>query len=285
MAKKVRKDGERKEEKKVVFEPPEFDEREYLTEQLENIKNTLFFIILAIPMGTAWAYTAIATDSNTLGLIVALAGYFAGVQVLKFVFSRDILEMPKKVLATTFLMFLFTSLALSVLMANPPANDVTPPSITDVMVVVNENGTEEGVWYVLMRHRDNLALNKSNEDRKDDHPDQRLFFIEEGTSAKEHDNISFLVRAADASGLRGVWVEYGYINMGPLQDMYRIDEARWIELERDRDYYLWGEHYFEYRIDDVSAGSLYFKVTVEDMNGHTQIFETRLSDEAIWITS
>ena len=38
MAKKVRKDGERKEERKVVFEAPEFDEREYLTEQMFNIR-------------------------------------------------------------------------------------------------------------------------------------------------------------------------------------------------------------------------------------------------------
>ena len=33
MAKKVLKDGERKEEKKVVFEAPVFNEREYLEEQ------------------------------------------------------------------------------------------------------------------------------------------------------------------------------------------------------------------------------------------------------------
>jgi len=88
MAKKVRKDGERKEEKKVVFEAPEFNEREYLTEQLRNIRSSLFFIVLAVPSGAAWAFTAVATGSGVLGLLASVAIYIVGIQLIKLLLGN-----------------------------------------------------------------------------------------------------------------------------------------------------------------------------------------------------
>ena len=284
MAKKVRKDGERKEEKKVVFEPPEFDEREYLTEQLHNIRSTLFFIILAIPMGAAWAFTSIATGMNTAGLAVSVVGYILGTQVLRLAFDVNLLEGSKRTLAVTFLMFLFTSLAFSVVMSNPPVNDVTNPSITDVVVAVQGNGTDETDWTTLMRHRDTLPLNRSNDERIDDNPDQRLFIVEEGTNATSGDTVNILVRAGDAAGIKSVILEYGYqnINSAPLR-MHRVSESLWNELDIGNDYYLWGEHYYNYSLLDVAPGSLYFSITVEDVNGHIRVFETKTDKESVYI--
>ncbi|MCK5251554.1 MAG: hypothetical protein KAQ96_01340, partial [Thermoplasmata archaeon] len=282
MAKKVRKDGERKEEKKVVFEPPEFDEREYLTEQLHNIRSTLFFIILAIPMGVAWAFTSIATGTNIAGLAVSIAGYIMGTQVLRLAFDVNLLEGSKRTLAVTFLMFLFTSLAFSVVMSNPPVNDVTRPSITDVVVAVQGNGTDETDWTTLMRHRDTLRLNRSNDKRIDKNPDQRLFLVEEGTNAYSGDTVNILVRAGDAAGIESIILEYGYDNINSAPErMHKVDESLWNELDIGMDYYLWGEHYYNYTIQNVAPGSLNFLITVEDENGHTSVFETKLHAEAV----
>ncbi|MCK5415273.1 MAG: hypothetical protein KAJ35_07820 [Thermoplasmata archaeon] len=286
MAKKVRKDGERKEEKKVVFEPPEFDEREYLTEQLHNIRSTLFFIILAIPMGVAWAFTSIATGTNIAGLAVSIAGYIMGTQVLRLAFDVNLLEGSKRTLAVTFLMFLFTSLAFSVVMSNPPVNDVTRPSITDVVVAVQGNGTDETDWTTLMRHRDTLRLNRSNDKRIDKNPDQRLFLVEEGTNAYSGDTVNILVRAGDAAGIESIILEYGYDNINSAPErMHKVDESLWNELDIGMDFYLWGEHYYNYSLLEVAPGTLRFRITVEDVNGHTRVFETKMIEETVFISN
>jgi hypothetical protein len=286
MAKKVRKDGERKEEKKVTFEAPEFDQREYLTEQLHSIRSNLFFIILAIPMGAVWAYTSIATGMNVAGLMVSVLGYVMGTQFLKFVLKEDLLEGPRRLLATTFLMYLFTSLAFSVVMSNPPANDETPPSITDVVVLHEGEGTEDGDWTVLMRHRRTLPLNSSNEERKKANPEQRLFDIEEGASALEGDNITILIRAGDAAGLENIILTYGHQNIdsAPIR-MDRVSEARWDALRMDGEYYLWGEHYYQVELSNVTPGNLYFHISVTDVNGHVSDFETKTYEDSPYIRS
>ena len=279
MAKKVRKDGERKEEKKVVFEAPEFDQREYLTEQIHNIKTNLFFIILAIPMGAAWAYTAIATGYNTIGLAVAVGGYLVGSQFLKLILGIDVLEGTKRVLAMTFLLYLFTSLSFSVVLSNPPANDVTEPSITDVVVCVQGPDHDDGKWSVLMRHRATLPRDENNTERIKDNPDQRLFLLDEDEHAVRGDNVTILVRAGDASGLDRVILEIE----GTPRRMERVSEDRWEDLNIGGDYYLWGEHYYQLELSGVEQGNIYFTIIVEDNVGLTSQFETESSEESIYI--
>lgn len=284
MAKKVRKDGERKEEKKAVFEPPEFDEREYLTEQLHGIKLNLLFIAIAIPMGYVWAAIAAGTGSSLFGMI-ACVGVYAGMAYgLQFFLDIEILTGPKRILATTFLMFIFTCLAFSVLMSNPPAIDVTPPSITDVMVATEVNDTGDG-WVVFMRHRDTLPRNATNIQRMDDNPDQRLFKVVEGTTVRSGDPLTVLVRAADASGLKGVWLEWGYDNIdsAPIV-MKRIDKARWLELHPDVSWEFVGEHYYEAVIPVVRSGSLFFLISVEDNRGLDASFRTKSLSDSILIS-
>jgi hypothetical protein len=286
MAKKVRKDGERKEEKKAVFEAPEFDEREYLTEQLFNIRATLFFIILAIPMGTAWAYTSIAAGSAIAGLAVSVAGYIVGTQFLKYVLGIDLVEGKRRLIATTFLMYIFTSLSFSVVLSNPPANDVTPPSITDVVVCVQGPHVDDGKWEVLMRHESTLPLNNSNVKRMKDHPDQHIFLVEEDTQAYTGDNVSILVRAGDASGLKKVVIKPDKVNVDDATPvaMERVTEDRWKVLDIGGEYYLWGEHYYEYVLTNVSGGNYFYRITVEDQVGLVSEFETYLSSESIYIS-
>jgi hypothetical protein len=279
MAKKVRKDGERKEEKKVVFEAPVFDEREYLEEQVHNIRLTIIFVLLGIPTGFIWAMIAANFGSTAMGLALAIVVYVACLTILKGLFSIDILGGPKKTLASTLLMFIFTALAFSVLFSNPPAMDHTPPSITDVMVDYDVNITADEDWDILMRHRSNLPINESNQERKDENPDQTMFLYKAGVTASVGDRIAILVRAADASGLRGVWVEYGYDNIdSPPEAMERLTKEDWDMLGDGTDFTMVGEHYYQYQLTAARSGSLYYKITVEDMAGHTQVFEVDVED-------
>ncbi len=284
MAKKVRKDGERKEEKKVVFEPPVFDEREYLEEQMHNIRLTVLFVLLGIPTGLVWAVIAVATGSTLLGLVMAIGVYAAGVYILKGLLSIDILGGPKKIIGTTFLMFIFTALAFSVLFSNPPVMDETNPSITDVMVDFDTNLTSEEDWDILMRHRSNLKKNESNNDRKKANPDQTMFLHNTSNIAEQGDTIAIMVRAADASGLRGVWVEFGYDSIdSSAKAMTRLTEEEWKVMGDGSDYAFIGEHYYQYRLTAARSGNLYYSITVEDMAGHTKVFKATESEDSIFI--
>jgi len=284
MAKKVRKDGERKEEKKVVFEPPEFNEREYLTEQLYSLRLNVLFVLMGIPMGFLWANIAAYTGSTMVGLGIVIGVYAGSVYGLKMVRDIDILTGPKKTIASTFLMFIFTALAFSVLFSNPPIMDNTPPSITDVMVDYDSNLTDDGEWEILMRHKDNLPLNKSNRNRIKDNKDQTIFLYNDTFQAVVGDEMIIMVRAADAAGLRGVWLEFGYDTIdSTTEPMVRLTEADWKVLGDGRDYTLVGEHYYQYQISATRSGNLYYRIIVEDMNGLTRTFETIVSEDSIHI--
>lgn len=284
MAKKVKKDGERKEEKKVVFEEPEFDEREYLTEQLHNIRLTVLFIVFGVPMGLLWAFIAATTGSTMLGFAACFGGYILGIFALRSVLGIDVLSGPKKTLATTLLMFLFTSLAFAVLLSNPPAMDHTPPSITNVIVDFQPNMTTGPAedWEVLMVQGKYLPSNSSNEARKKDHPDKIMFLYNEGVHASQGDRLSILVRAADASGLNGVWLEYGFETIDrPAVPMVRVTEEQWNVMGDGKPYELWGEHYYQYQFTPDQSGLLYYKIRVEDNAGHETIFETTAPTDSI----
>ncbi len=284
MAKKVRKDGERKEEKKVVFEPPEFNEREYLTEQLYSLRLNLLFVLMGIPMGFLWANVAAVTGSTILGLGIVIGVYAGAVYGLRFGIGIDILTGPKKTIASTFLMFIMTALAFSVLFSNPPVMDNTPPSITDVMVDFDSNLTDDGEWEILMRHKDNLYSNKSNRQRIKDNKDQTMFLHNESINAEVGDELAIMIRAADASGLRGVWVEYGYDTIDSAKrPMVRLTEAEWKVMGDGQDYALVGEHYYQYQLPATRSGNLYYRIIVEDMAGHTKTFETEVSEDSIYI--
>ncbi len=284
MAKKVRKDGERKEEKKVVFEPPEFNEREYLTEQLYGLRLNLLFVFMGIPMGFLWANIAAFTGSTILGLGIVIGVYSGAVYGLRLGMGIDILTGPKKTIASTFLMFIFTALAFSVLFSNPPVMDNTPPSITDVMVDFDSNLTDDGEWDILMRHKDNLYSNKSNRQRIKDNKDQTMFLNNESINAEVGDELAIMIKAADASGLRGVWLEYGYDTIDSVKKpMVRLTEAEWKVMGDGKDYTLVGEHYYQYRLPATRSGNLYYRIIVEDMAGHTKTFETKVSEDSIYI--
>jgi hypothetical protein len=278
MAKKVRKDGERKEEKKVVFEAPEFDEREYLEEQLNRIRLSLFFTAYAIPFGAIGAYLGVTTGNGWLGVIVAIIGFIGGVYLMRIMFDTDVLEGPKMQVIGTAGVFIITYLAVAILLSNPPINDPGDPAITDVMVYVQRDDGA-GDWEPLMMHKDRLPGNDTNKDRFKAKPDQRYFLWNESLPANPGDNLSILVRAADAAGLKGIWISYGYGEILETQyEMERLDETRWDELETGDPYDIWGEHYYEVHIQLDEANNLYYRITVEDVNGHTTVYETEYED-------
>ena len=278
MAKKVHKDGERKEEKKVVFEAPEFDEREYLEEQLERIRLSLFFTAYAVPFGAIGAYLGATTGNGWLGVIVAIMGFIAGVYFLRIVFGLDVFDGPKMQVVGTAGVFIITFLAVAILLSNPPINDPGGPSISDNAVFIDRGGGEVD-WEPLMLDKDRLPNNDSNKARFKADPDQTYFLVNESKPALQNDTISILVRAADPAGLKGVWIAFGFGEISETNiEMVRLDKTRWDELRTGDPYDIWGEHYYEYTLHLNGSGNLYYLITVEDVNGHVRTYETEWED-------
>ncbi len=275
MAKKVRKDGEKKEEKKAVFEPPEFDERQYIVDEMEKSRVTLFYMLLAIPFGAFGAYLGVATGSGWPGFFVAIGGIFLGWFFLKHLLGVDILEMEKKRLAVPIAMFFFAWLAFAVVFSNPPFYDQGDPTIADIRVYVqNHNQTDSNeTWELLML---------KGEDK--DEPNASLVMSEDAKDgklvARAGDSILVLVRAADPSGIESVRIEFWYTSREDnYTTMTPVSEERWSELEPDAVFTILGEHYYEHdaHVADL-PGNLYFRIVVEDVNGHVRTFTTKYVD-------
>ncbi len=267
MAKKVRKDGERKEEKKVVFEPPEFDERQYLVEELGKMRVTVVFLILAVPFGAAGAYLGALTGSGYPGLVVAILGIIVGHLVLKMFLGVDLLAGKKRDLAMAAGVYMLAWLMFSILFSNPPFIDQTTPSISDLRVYVDRMADDQDSSWTL------LMLMGSDKDI----PDARVVpakDLPDGFGAHEGDNITIMIRTASPTGIRNVsltwWID---TPTNQYTDMKPVTGDVWDELG-EQPQGMAGEHYYYLTIRGVNSGNMYYKIVVEGKNGETRVFDT-----------
>jgi hypothetical protein len=300
MAKKVRKDGERKEDKKIVFEPPEFDEKAWIHEQMESIRISIVFVLLAIPFGFLGAFAGAVWDNGTVGWAFAITGYIAAFFIFHRVLDIDIRDVPKKQIAISAAMFIFTYIAFSALFSNPPIYDQADPSITSVFVFYQKDLPFDEDLDVLQVHRKWLPDDKFNRQRTRASPDQRYFLWDEEEPAWIGDNITILVRAADAGGLENVTFQEWYSTPDrPPVPMARVTEDQWEvyvdALEKayeesntlmpfDFPYDIWGEHYWGITLPLDSLGNLYYKIVATDVNDQTRSYRTPF-DDTVRVTS
>ena len=135
MAKKRKKQKKAEEEEKYEFVPPEFDEKQFLKDEMAATKQILLVVGFGIFMGTLAAVATIAAGNGYLGLILLLAGFVT----MKFMFALmgvDIAKLTKKSWAGNIAFFFFTFLAIWILMVNQPFTDLTSPEVKNVRLAV-----------------------------------------------------------------------------------------------------------------------------------------------------
>ena len=128
----------RKVREEPPFKIPEFDREEFERKEIRDAKLTLttFFYAFVIAMFT---YAVGLYDVRLAVLIGFLAIYS-----LKYLFPLagfNTGEMEKKTWAGMGALFLFTWLAIWILLVNPPATDFSRPEIEKIEVWEEENGT------------------------------------------------------------------------------------------------------------------------------------------------
>ncbi|MCU0852231.1 MAG: hypothetical protein MUC90_03100 [Thermoplasmata archaeon] len=149
MAKKRKKDKEPQEE--YEFRPPDFDEKEFLRKEMRDIRASLLTIVFAVMFGALAGVIAIASpDFALVGLIIVIAGMVALPTIYRFV-KVDTSSFQKKNWAGNFGTFFFTFLAIWVMLMNPPFSDHAQPTIEEVIVWIDHDGTVTSLEYVYLK--------------------------------------------------------------------------------------------------------------------------------------
>jgi hypothetical protein len=169
MAKKRKK--EKQEKEGYEYKPPEFDEEDYLRNEIRDTRALLVTMAYAALIGIA-SFGVMFTE-------VALAALFG---IIAIVFLRhiyplvgvDTSSLEKKQWGGNIVMYLFTWLAVWILLTNPPFSDIAGPTVKDDKIYI-EN--DPGNWTLYKDNPDllmggmNISINVTIVDNVEVDPD------------------------------------------------------------------------------------------------------------------
>ncbi|ODS40677.1 MAG: hypothetical protein A7315_02355 [Candidatus Altiarchaeales archaeon WOR_SM1_79] len=125
MAKKRKKE---KEEEGYEFKMPEFDEEEYLRKEVRDAKSLFVTIVYAVGIGI------ISFGLTFVDLALAVLVGFIAIVFLRHIYPMigvDTTLIEKKQWAGNIIMYIFTWLAIWILLSNPPFSDFAAPTIKE----------------------------------------------------------------------------------------------------------------------------------------------------------
>ena len=159
-----RKAEEKKEIEEEVFKFPEFDEREYIAKEIEKSKASIGIAFLAFLFSIISTAVFVFSLSWPLAALIGLLGFL----LFKFVyplFKVDSSILEKKDYAGHVFIYLFTWLAVFIMLVNMPFMDFTSPQIYDVHMegMYNEtwmpyNGTQASAYRMVATVTDNSGV-------------------------------------------------------------------------------------------------------------------------------
>ncbi len=143
-------------EEKEIFKEPEFDEVQFLKDEITKAKGIIIVFLLAIGAGLVSAYLQVFGGvylAYGFGILVAVS--------IKWLLTA--LHMPFKDSKTwvfAILAFLLIWIAIWSVGLNPPFNDMSPPQVRTVEVY---NGT---AWVLIYSYRESFNNGLANEIKK-----------------------------------------------------------------------------------------------------------------------
>jgi hypothetical protein len=137
MAKKKRKDKEP--EEKYEFKPPEFDERQFLIDEMSTTKRMVLLVTYGAIFGVIAGLFTIMFKNGYLGFLVLVAGA-ALIRYYLQLMGIDLSKFTKKTWAESAFSFFFTFLAIWLIAVNPPFYDGVGPEINHIQLSVEVNG-------------------------------------------------------------------------------------------------------------------------------------------------
>lgn len=138
MAKKRKKETEA--EEKYEFVPPEFDEKQFLLDEIKTTKRVVLIVLYGMLFGVLAAVATAVTKNGYFGLMVFLLGVFL-IKYFLITMQFDLSKFTKKTWAESVLWFFVTSLAIWILVVNPPFIDNISPEIKNIRLSIDVQGT------------------------------------------------------------------------------------------------------------------------------------------------
>lgn len=244
MAKKKRK--KEAEAEKYEFVPPDFDEKQFLKDEMKATKRTILNIVYAALFGALAAGVTSLTGSASLGLLLMIVG-IASLKYVYPVLGIDISKFTKRNWLESGAFFFLTFMAIWILMFNPPFSDHADPTIENVSVSLLMDGTD---W---------IEFNYSY----DSESARYLWRSSNGSSLAEYLNISSEIaisaRISDISGIEGL----PKITVGThmLNDMTKGEEC------------IYTYHIVSLDSSYLTGGYFTFSIFAEDTQGNANTFQ------------
>lgn len=187
MAKKRKKEKEA--EEKYEFVPPEFDEKQFLRDEMKATKRVVLIVLYGVLFGVLAAIVTAMERNGYFGLIMLIIGavfirYF--MQTMKI----DVSKLTKRNWAESAMYFFFTFLAIWVLAVNPPFFDYVSPEIKNITLSVGYTGT-------------NLVFNYSMVSQEWQAPDNISLKTALDYARAHGTSVNITAHVADSSGLAG----------------------------------------------------------------------------------
>ena len=132
MAKKRRKE---KEEEKYEFVPPEFDEKQFLIDEMKTTKRVVLLVLYGALFGVLAGIATAITENGYFGFFLLLIGG-AMIRYFLVAIGMDLSKFTKKTWAENAIWYFFTFMAIWVLVVNPPFIDYVEPQIKNVRLTI-----------------------------------------------------------------------------------------------------------------------------------------------------
>ena len=126
-----RRHEKEEEEEKEVFTPPDFDEREYIEEEMNKSRASISIVVLGTVFAIVSAVVFISTDSWAGSALIGLSGFFF-FRFIYPIFKANPAPLGKKDYVAHGAIYLFSWLAIFILCVNVPFADMSAPEIENI---------------------------------------------------------------------------------------------------------------------------------------------------------
>jgi len=150
MAKKRKKEKEA--EEKYEFVPPEFDEKQFLKDEITATKRIVLVVLYGILFGALAAAVTALTKNGYYGFFMFLVG-IGFIRYFLITMKIDLSKFTKKNWAESGIYFFFTFLAIWILAVNPPFVDYIGPEVKDISLSIDVDGTMVVYNYSMGTHQ------------------------------------------------------------------------------------------------------------------------------------
>jgi hypothetical protein len=191
MAKKRRKEAE---EEKYEFIPPEFDEKQFLTDEMKSSKRVVLVVLYGAIFGVLAGLATAITENGWFGFFMLLIGA-AMIRYFLVAIGTDLSKFTKKTWAENGIWYFFTFLAIWVLVINPPFVDYVDPEIKNVKLTI-EVGSAMIVYNCSYNYTRGMYVWETGK--------HNMSVVDAMKSAYQHGtSVNISASVADSSGLNG----------------------------------------------------------------------------------